>query len=693
MNHPPPQTLLSTIQRFQKHNILPNNVDHSFASSAEESCTLLQDLINATDQVANSLDIYSSTPWSNPKLVSLLRQHSSIVHRLYLSDAQQIIDALRKRSGSSYGEDVPLDPRHTIDWCVSRLETWGTSVGMETFKDDNRESGGGISVVLGGKVLVVDVDFSVDALNPQETEIKISRVKTSYAISNSGSGTSNSGGSISLDAFLKDCIQNFCSEVRKPEASRSLEEAARLGTVILDQLRYLVMLDRLAARKEDNGLKWFTDVDQLCPILEDFAKSEAEVVASSLGLTHAPLDIFLLRSHTLPLPFLVSPSISFLTYVSPSAYLSLLKNIPTPIPQNHQNFPQLDIPLLSLRSHLLHHHQGVTIATLSLSGPSDSQLFPASMSMPNFITRPTFPLDPRGSDLEHVFPQLADLSMMMDTSDAPPGHYVWILDFTNGGKRPGVVMSQSRMRDIELVVNPLGGMDDLNSVGMMSFGTGSWVDLLLNTGNNTSPERYTAIYKSPTSIHPPLQLRLTTPEEPGFRLDKVPVHSMKEVWGILEVVREQCWLNGILSGCDWTPEGLKLDASELPPETEATEDELQAVLSGNITPRKIPVNVFLPLNNIASDPLFGTPDLDSLSIPHLQPRRPKIVMTSPERPPISGLVEITIIYDETKPRGISVEVSGAMGSDMKPDVLEEICRRGGGLGLSGRVWSNAHVLS
>jgi hypothetical protein len=25
------------------------------------------------------------------------------------------------------------------------------------------------------------------------------------------------------------------------------------------------------------------------------------------------------------------------------------------------------------------------------------------------------------------------------------------------------------------------------------------------------------------------------PEEPGFLLERVPVHSMKEVWGILEV--------------------------------------------------------------------------------------------------------------------------------------------------------------
>lgn len=173
-----------------------------------------------------------------------------------------------------------------VDWCVSRLETWGKSVGMETFKDDSREGGGGISVVLGGKVLVVDVDFSVDETNLPESKITVSSVKTSYAISNSGSGSSNTGGSISLDAFLKESIQNFCSEVRKPEAYRNLEEAARLGTVILDQLRYLVMLDQLAARKEDNGLKWFTDVDQLCPILEGFAKSEAEIIASYVRHGH-----------------------------------------------------------------------------------------------------------------------------------------------------------------------------------------------------------------------------------------------------------------------------------------------------------------------------------------------------------------------------------------------------------------------
>lgn len=109
--------------------------------------------------------------------------------------------------------------------------------------------------------------------------------------------------------------------------------------------------------------------------------------------------------------------------------------------------------------------------------------------------------------------------------------------------------------------------------------------------------------------------------------------------------------------------------------------------TGKLTPHKIPVNVFLPPHNIVTDSLFETPDLDA--IPQMQPRRPKIIMTSPEQPPISGLVEISVAYDETRPRGVAVEVSGAMSSDIKLDVLEEICRRGGTFGLSGRVWSNS----
>ncbi|KAJ6497863.1 hypothetical protein C8R45DRAFT_984493, partial [Mycena sanguinolenta] len=675
-NSLPSPTLLSALQRFKSH-ALPTNGAHPFSPAAEESCTMLVNLIQTAGQLSSSLDSYLAMPLTNQKLISLLRQQASISQMLHFSNQniQQTIDALRKRSAINYGEDIPMDTKTIVDWCIERLESWAKSAGMETYKEDGREA----AMLLAGTVLVMEVEFSINREDPLNPKLDVASVKTSYAIPNSESGlTSNTDGSVSLDAFLAKTIQQFCSELKKSEETRDPREVARLGAAVLDQLRYLVMLDRLAARKDDGGVRWFVDIDQLCSILENFSKSEAEIVASSLAVERAPLDIYLSRCHSLPLPYLVSPGITFVVYVSPQVYLSLKKSPPSP-PES--NLPKLDISFDQLRSHLSTYPQGATLATLVLSPLMHSELFPAALSMTSLTLRPTFPLVPSGSELEHVFPQTAELTNENDAQ------HVWILDFTHGGKFPGVVVSQSRMREMELVVHPLSGMDTMG-LGMMSFGTGSWVALLLNPSNPISSERYTAVYRSPTSKHPPLQLRLTLPEEPGFLLGKVPVHSMKEVWGILEVVREQAWLNEILLSCQWTTEGITSDGNDTPAdESDATEDELQAVLTGTMIPRKIPVNLTLPQR---PDPLFD-PTLDTITIPPVD-RRTRIVMTSPERPPISGVVEITVAYDETKSRGVSVELSGAMGCDLKTDTLEEIARRGGALGLPGRVWASSRSM-
>jgi len=227
----------------------------------------------------------------------------------------------------------------------------------------------------------------------------------------------------------------------------------------------------------------------------------------------APLDIFLLRSHSLPLPYLLMPSISFLTYLSPSAYLSLLRNAKT---QNtSEGYPPIDISLADLKTGIESLSNGVTLATLYLNKLSETHLYPPSMSMPNPTTRPTFHLLPSASDIDHAFPQLDGLGM----DDNPPGlgsttsePYAWVLDFTESGKRSGVVMNQSRMKAIELIVNPLGGGDGLNAVTDV-LSMGSWVDLLvcysilsvnphliynqLHPGlNHVSSERYTSLYVS-----------------------------------------------------------------------------------------------------------------------------------------------------------------------------------------------------
>lgn len=200
-----------------------------------------------------------------------------------------------------------------------------------------------------------------------------------------------------------------------------------------------------------------------------------------MSLPKAPLDIFLLRSHALPLPYLIIPSISFLTYLSPLAYLSLLCD--SKGPETDDSFPPLDLTLSQLRSSLPSLNKGVTIATLSLDKLSEAHLYLPSMSMPNVTARPTFPLMPAVSELDHNFPQFGDnfgIAVDPHDSNAFSGPYAWVLDFTESGKRPGVVTSQSRMKEIELVVNPLGGIDSLNGVSdMLSFGAVSWIDLLV----------------------------------------------------------------------------------------------------------------------------------------------------------------------------------------------------------------------
>lgn len=163
-----------------------------------------------------------------------------------------------------------------VDWCVFRCEAWGKLVGMETFKDQVGD--GNISFVFGGKVLVVDLELSIERASASEPKIIVSKAKTSYAVSSPEATTID--GSLSLDAFLKDSFQGFFSEVQKPDECRNPTQAARLGSIILEHFRYLVMLDKLAERKEDGGVRWFVDVDQLCSVVEAFSKSEAEAVSS-----------------------------------------------------------------------------------------------------------------------------------------------------------------------------------------------------------------------------------------------------------------------------------------------------------------------------------------------------------------------------------------------------------------------------
>lgn len=189
---------------------------------------------------------------------------------------RRTVETLRKRVGILYGENIPLERVVLVDWFMSKLETWGTSAGMEVFKED--EADGKITVMLGGKVMVVDINIAVDRTAPGRPVMKLSSVKTSYAIPNQSQG-STTNGSISLDGFLADSLRSFLDQIQKDEELQDPEEAARVSSRLSEDLRYLMSLDQLALREGDQGLRWFTHLDELSVHAEEVASKEAESVA------------------------------------------------------------------------------------------------------------------------------------------------------------------------------------------------------------------------------------------------------------------------------------------------------------------------------------------------------------------------------------------------------------------------------
>lgn len=137
--------------------------------------------------------------------------------------------------------------------------------------------------MLGGKVLVIDVDFTYRHVNDLISVLEVSSVKTSYAVANNPPPL-NTNGSKLLDVFLKENIQSYCTEVQKPDDIRDTQGASRLKKDILKQLHYLVVLDKLAGKQDVVGIRWFVEVDVLSSTLESYAKKEAEVVASCVSL-------------------------------------------------------------------------------------------------------------------------------------------------------------------------------------------------------------------------------------------------------------------------------------------------------------------------------------------------------------------------------------------------------------------------
>lgn len=219
---------------------------HPFSTSYSAALTRLNTTFDTTAQLSHALSQLSVVPSSDQtsKLVSLMKQHTAISTSIALSRA----------AATSLSTDRPVTVfPDTSSPSPTRLEEWGRAAGMEAFIDSSGTSPA-TTIMMAGKVLVLDVDIDGTVV-----------VKTSFAVGNNNVNAPPAAPD--LDAFLARDIArwiNAASRASLAAAHHTQEEdpgieAAHLGLVVQDHLRYLMILDSLAVAEGERGIRWFTE--------------------------------------------------------------------------------------------------------------------------------------------------------------------------------------------------------------------------------------------------------------------------------------------------------------------------------------------------------------------------------------------------------------------------------------------------
>lgn len=219
---------------------------HPFGTSYSATLTRLNIILNTTAQLSHALSQLSAVPSSDQtsKLVSLMKQHTTMSTSISLSRVPATSLSAEKRV-MIFPDTAPPSP--------TRLEEWGRTVGMEAFIDSSGTSVA-TTIMMAGKVLVLDVDIDGGVV-----------VKTSFAV-----GNNNANGSPAapdLDVFLARDIARWVDAANRAslaaahntQAEDPAVEAAYLGLVVQDHLRYLMMLDSLAVAEGERGIRWFME--------------------------------------------------------------------------------------------------------------------------------------------------------------------------------------------------------------------------------------------------------------------------------------------------------------------------------------------------------------------------------------------------------------------------------------------------
>jgi hypothetical protein len=239
---------------------------HPFNTSYSATLTRLNTTLNTTAQLSHALSQLSAVPSSDQtsKLASLMKQHTAISTSIAVSRAAATSFSAERRI-VVFPDTAPPSP--------ITLEEWGRAVGMEAFIDSSGTSPA-TTIMMAGKVLVLDVDIDGGVV-----------VKTSFAV-----GNNNANGppaAPDLDAFLARDIARWVdaanraslAAAQRTQAEDPAVEAAYLGLVVQDHLRFLMMLDSLAVAEGERGIRWFMEPASAAQHFLDAQKSTGYVAS------------------------------------------------------------------------------------------------------------------------------------------------------------------------------------------------------------------------------------------------------------------------------------------------------------------------------------------------------------------------------------------------------------------------------
>jgi len=388
-----------------------------------------------------------------------------------------------------------------------------------------------------------------------------------------------------------------------------------------------------------------------------------------------PVDLLALRTSAIPIPFLLSISLSFLIYLPPLAYLTALRHFGSSAKTDKRTSAGevTDIPLASIRELVsnsdIRERLDIPIATVSYE--------PALQitGMPFFAASGDENMIPLHASSSESTEDLMRYTFLTHTSTEPRTGG-WVLSFSQG--QMGQPISQSRMRRIAATIHLATNSKDNQNFGLIGLTGGSnvlgpsWLDLAMDP-QCTQPSRiYTSRYQPKSSTDdddPDLVNTLMALTEPGVVLGKVPVRTLKEAYAVIRIVKEQIWLQSLLRGAGFRPgyeatdlsgvgmgeaaqmvNNMSLGGRESLMDAHEAKAMYDALMSGTYVPKRLRVTY-----EVLGDGQTG------------------VRMTFPFG---EGAVVTDVALDISLPKGVKVVVDG-----QRVERLEEVVRRGGLLGL------------